>query len=216
MDDDWSKIKPLTEPEALNIVKKYIENHGYIAQRIDTDKLPAGKKAPDFEVLKKSDAIFLCEVKTPGHILNKETGMYHWDTTFNKLRNFIHTAYKQFDDYGKDHKLPRVVAFTSNHPQLNWTSMQQNILAEVKFGDQVLKDYKSKTFVIDTSQDIQSTDIYLWMQINRFTKEIYELAIFVNQNPKNRALVQQISQDLVPLPTENIKAPNYAGLNNKS
>lgn len=212
MDDDWSKIKPLKEPEALSIVKEYIENHGYTMKRIDISKLSAGKKAPDYEALKESKPIFLCEVKTPGHIINQITKMYHWDTTFNKLRNHIHTASKQFDDFDKDHSCPRILAFTSNHPQLNWTSLQQNILSEVRFGERLLRDYKGKTFVIDTNKDIQSIDIFLWMQINRLNKKIYELAIYVNQNPINIELVNTISINLAPYNNEGIKAPNYSAI----
>ncbi len=210
---DWKTIKPITEHEALSVVNNYFTKHGYTPERIDTKKQGQGKQSPDIIANQNSKAIFICEVKTPEHILNKTTGMYHWDTTFNKIRGHIHKASKQFVDFDKNHILPRILAFTSNHPQLNWTGVHQNIFGMVKMGDQILKDYRNKPFVIDTNKDINSIDAYLWMQINYINRQsIAELAIYLNESSTLKNQVDEITKNLIPFAQEGIKAPRYSAI----
>ncbi len=210
---DWSEIRPLTEHEALLIVSEYLSNHGHSVQRIETKNLPEGKKAPDFMVLQDLQPKFLCEVKTPAHNPNEKTRMYHWDTTFNKIRGLLHKASKQFNDYDPKHLLPRVVIFTSNHPQLNWTNFQHNILGKVQFKDLVIRDYRNKPFVIDTNEDIRSTDPYVWMQINYLDrKRIAEMAIYPNEESNLFSQIQKIVSDINPTAEEEIHKPRYSSL----
>ena len=207
---DWANIKPLTENEALEIVSSYFSNHGFVPNRIETTELPNGQKAPDFFAHKKNYQ-FLCEVKSPALILDKTTGLYKWDTTFNKIRSHIHKAAKQFKSYDPQGKYPRVLVFTSNHPQLNWTSMVHNILGAVKFKDQGIRDYNDKNYVKDTKADLEYIGIFIWMQINYVDrKKIVELSFYVHVRIARDT--HDLLKELKPYPEENIKKPNFQAL----
>jgi hypothetical protein len=177
---DWADIKHLTENEALQIVKDYFSKHGFSCDYIDTTKVAASKKSPDFEVSKGGQMVFYCEVKTPEHKLNPVTKMYHWDTTFYKLRRFLHTAVKQFQDFDPDHKYPHIVAFTSNHPQLNWTNFRHNVMGAVAYNGDVIRDFRNVPFVKDSNKDLLSIDMILWFQVNYLNKTPFQTKHFVN------------------------------------
>lgn len=182
---DWKDIKPLTEYEAISIVKSYFEKNSLVVERIDPKNLSSGKKAPDLSISKDNELIFFCEVKTPELKINPVTNMYHWDTTFYKLRRFIHTAVKQFKDIDPEHKYPWVVAFTSDHPQLNWTNFTHNVLGAVVYGGDVLRDFRDKAFVADSNKDLLSIDLFLWFQINYINRtNIVQLKRFINKDSK--------------------------------
>lgn len=182
---EWKDIKPLKEHEAIGIVNTYLEKNGLTVHRIDTKKLDNGKKAPDLSVSKKSELLFYCEVKTPELKLNPDTNMYHWDTTFYKLRKFIHKAVKQFNDFDPKHESLWVLAFTSNHPQLNWTNFVHNIFGAVSFNGNVIRDFRNKSFLLDSNKDMLSIDLFLWFQINYINRSsIVQLKRFVNQDSK--------------------------------
>lgn len=210
---NWKDIQPLTESEALKIVLDYFSNHNLNSKRIETLGIPEGQRSPDIVGVQGRKNTFICEVKTPSHIFNEEKGLYVWSTTFNKLRSRIHTAIKQFSDFDKHHTIPRIVAFTSNHPQLNWTHLQHNILGAVKYGNKILQDFNSKTFVVDTNNDIQAVDIFLWFQINYLNRNsIVELAIYQNTNSKLHSDLERIVLKLVPRKEEGIQAPDILRL----
>lgn len=210
---DWKDIIPLTEPEALNIVSKYLQSHNFVAKRINSRDIPEGQKSPDIIAFQNNKEAFLCEVKTPSHIFNEEAGLYLWTTTFNKLRSRIHTAVKQFNGIDKNHTQPRIIAFTSNHPQLNWTHLQHNILGAVKYGDKVLENFQSKTFVIDTDCDIKAVDVFLWFQVNYINRSsIVELAIYQNKDSQLGETVEDLVSQLTPSKNEGIQAPRYSAL----
>lgn len=209
---DWKDIKPLSESEALKLVSDYYSDHGFSIERVDTDLLLEGQKSPDL-VGTFNNRQFLCEVKTPAHIYNEEMGLYLWSTTFNKLRNHIKKAAKQFADFDKIHKAPRIVAFTSNHPQLNWTHLQHNILGAVKYGNTVIKDFRGKSFVADTNSYIQEVDIFLWFQVNYINRSsVVELAIYQNEDSKSSLNIPELVSYIVPYKEERIKIPRYSGL----
>lgn len=210
---DWKDIKPLTETEAINIVSRYFLKHGYDTQRINPNFISEGKKSPDIVGTREKEKVFLCEVKTPSHIFNQEMGMYMWNTAFNKLRNRIHKATKQFTDFDEDHAIPRIVAFTSNHPQLNWTHLQHNILGAVKLGDSILQDFSDRKFVMDTKNDLKVIDIFLWFQVNYIDRNsIVELAIYQNVDSHLCDSIEKLASGLSPKVGENIQAPHYSGL----
>lgn len=205
---DWSKIKPLEEPEAFKLVSGYFQNHALYCKKIDPTLLPEGQQSPDFLVLQKSGALqAYCEVKSPQHRLNEITQMYHWDTLFNKLRNFLGTASNQFIDQDPSHLVPRIVAFTSNHPQLNWTSFVHNINGAVSFNGEILKDFRSRPYIQDSNRKISAIDLVIWMQISHDcpNPEVYQMAFFINtQSPLYNQTVA-IAEILKPNPVEKIK-----------
>lgn len=203
---DWSKIKSLTEFEARSIVKDYFKKHGFTCKEIVTKGLPPGKKSPDFIVSENNRLLFYCEVKTPEHKLNPATNMYHWDTIFYKLRRFLHTAKKQFEDYDSGHKHPWVVAFTSNHPQLNWTNFVHNIIGAVAYDGKVIRDFRQKSFLKDSNKDLLSLEIILWFQVSYTDKRIYQMKHFVNRQSKLFNEAKKISDLLTPYKNEKISS----------
>lgn len=195
---NWTTIKPLKEGPALTLVKKYFENACLKCEKIDERKNDNGKKSPDFKVIGQNRTVAYCEVKTPENVLNSETSMYHWDTTFYKLRKFIHKAVKQFKDYDSAYELPRIIAFTSNHPQLNWTSFQHNILGAVAFNGEILRDFNQKSFIADSNKDFLSIDLVMWLQVSHHTDnpEIYQVKYFLNPKSKFYTEVLKICKEI--------------------
>ena len=180
---DWKDIKPLKETETRTIVKEYFSNHGFSVLEINPKNLPQAKKSPDFVIKKGGDIKGYCEVKTPAHILNPITHLYHWDTTFYKLRKFLHKARKQFSDYDPNHKKPWIVVFTSNHPQLNWKSFADNVIGAIVFNGKILKDFRNKNFITESNKDLISIDLIIWLQVNYIDRrKVYQVRFFVNND----------------------------------
>lgn len=195
---DWKDITPLKEHEAIEVVCKYLSNSGFSPSRINHKNLPSGVKSPDLAVSNKGELQFYCEIKTPELKLHPITGMYHWDTTFYKLRRFIHSAVKQFGDVDPDHLYPRVVAFTSNHPQLNWTNFHHNVIGAVSYGDTIIKDFRGKSFVADSNKDLLAIDLFLWFQVNYINRaDVYQLFRYHNVDSKHLSIIENISDKIL-------------------
>lgn len=187
---DWKDIKPLKESQALLLVKEYIDSKGLSCKRIEV----SDKKSPDFEILQNEVVKAYCEVKTPEHNLNPLTNMYHWDTTFYKLRRFLHTAVKQFKSYDPNHEVPWMVTFTSNHPQLNWTNFMHNVIGAVQYNGQVLKDFRQEKFIKDSDKDLLSIDLIVWTQVNYITPKIFEIKFFINNDSSHKLDTEHLTE----------------------
>lgn len=196
------------EALALELVEKYLKSHRYNPIRIDTKKLPPGKKAPDFEVKDSSKLKFYCEVKTPELKPNDRTQMFHWTTTVSKLRAFIHTAVKQFNAHGSKHSLPWVLVFTSDYFQLNWSNFAHCIQGIVAYDSQVIKDLRNQRFVTETDKDIKALDLFIWCQVNAKEKKIYQMVHFLNKESALLGKTKTISDSLIPYASENIMDKN--------
>ncbi len=194
---DWKDITPLKEHEAIDIIQKYLNTSGFSPSRINHKNLPDGVKSPDLAISNNGELQFYCEVKTPELKLHPVTGMYHWDTTFYKLRRFIHGSVKQFKDVDPDHLYPRVVAFTSNHPQLNWTSFCHNVMGKVSYGETVIKNFRDKSFVSDSDKDLLEIDLFLWFQVNYINRtDVYQLYRYLNVDSKHISNVEMIANQI--------------------
>ncbi len=204
---DWSKIKPLEEPVALQLVSGYFEKHTLRCNKIDPTILPEGQQSPDFLVLQNGTTQAYCEVKSPQHKLNEITQMYHWDTLFNKLRNFLGTASNQFTDQDPFYAVPRIVAFTSNHPQLNWTNFIHNINGAVSFNGEILKDFRARPYIQDSNRKISAIDLVIWMQVSHDcpNPEVYQMAFFINTESPLYNQTVELAEMLRPTPSEKIR-----------
>jgi len=175
---DWSKIKKLSESQAKNVAKTYLTKRSFKCEEIDPTTLSPGKLSPDYYVY-GHDLEFLCEVKTPEHKLDPITKLYKWDTTFYKLKSLIHKAVKQFEDYDKEHKNVRVIAFTSNHPQLNYSQLIHNIKGKVEFGKTVIRDLDKISKLNNWQEDLPRLELVLWFQVNYITNEAIRIHNFL-------------------------------------
>lgn len=71
----------MTEQEVLSVITSYLNNHGFLPRRIDHRILKGGKKSPNLEVNRENCKEFYCEIKSPLHLVNEATKMYHWTTS---------------------------------------------------------------------------------------------------------------------------------------
>lgn len=198
----------MTESLALELVDGFFKNHKYNSKRIDTKRLPSGKKAPDFEVIDSSELKFYCEVKTPGLKPNDQTQMFHWTTTISKLRDLIHKAVEQFKNQDPNHLKPWVLIFTSDHFQLNWANFVHCLQGAVAYNSQIIKDLSNQRFVLDTEDDIKIIDLFIWCQVNAQAKKIYQMVHFVNGNSALLQKTKTISDRLIPYVSEDIMNKN--------
>ena len=198
----------MTESLALELVEGFFKNHKHNPKRIDTKKLPSGKKAPDFEVNDNSELKFYCEVKTPELKPNDQTQMFHWTTTVSKLRDLIHKAVKQFKNQNPNHLKPWVLIFTSDHFQLNWANFVHCLQGTVAYNSQIIKNLSNQRFVVDTEDDVKAIDLFIWCQVNAQAKKIYQMVHFVNGNSDLLKETKAISDKLIPYASEGITDKN--------
>ena len=183
---------------ALRLVEEYLRIQNYTPIRIDPRKVPFGRKSPDFDVKKNNQTSFYCEVKTPELKLDPKMNMYLWNTTISKLRDMVHKAVKQFNDYDPGHSKPWVVMFTSDNFQLQWKLFADNILGVITGGQQVIKDLTAQDFIIRTQQDIKKTDLFVWLQVSPKDNKIYQRAYYINGDSKFYDDAQRIRFELLP------------------
>ena len=195
---EWSEIKPLPESKALLLVREYFSSHFLRCEYIDPRHLSGGIKSPDYKIFQAEEHLAYCEVKTPENQVNQQAGMYFWDTGFNKLRKFIHKAVKQFHDEDSNHSKPWIVVFTSNHPQLNYSSLLHCIRGSVVLGGTLIKDFRNKRFIKSSNKDLKSVDLFIWMQISYVSPKIYQVKFFLNDNSPFLFEVKRISEFLMP------------------
>lgn len=194
---DWKDITPLTEYEAKEVVKKYLARGGFTANEIDTKNQPEGLNIPDLEVSEGSRIASYGEVKTPNHILNPVTGMYMWNTTINKLRALSKKAIKQLETYEPSYEHPRVIVFTSDHPQLNWTNCVHHIQGAVSYNKEIVKDFRNRETGWDLANDLRKIEMIIWLQVNYLTrKDIAEATHLINKGSHLIIEVNRISQAL--------------------
>ena len=198
----------MTESLALELVGNYLTNHNFDPRRIDTKKLPSGKKMPDFAVNNSGKLTFYCEVKTPELKPNAQTQMFHWTTTISKLRDLIHKAVKQLKDQDPNHLKPWVLIFTSHHFQLNWSNFVHCLQGAVAYNSQIIKNLSNQRFIVDTQDDIKAIDLFIWCQVNTQAKKIYQMTHLVNANADLLDETKSISDKLIPYASEEIMDKN--------
>ncbi len=194
----------MKESIALDIVQKYLTDHGYLYKRLKPEQFPVGTKVPDFEVLIDGRKQFYCELKSPELHPHPVTNMFHWSTTMSKLRDFMHTAVKQFVSVDPHHMIPWVLLFTSDHMLLNWTNMKDAINGKTQRGDTLLNDFSTSRFVTNTQSDMQNIDLIIWCQINSEDKRIYQYVPFFNHDSEFINSARSIDDRLKPRFEENI------------
>ena len=189
----------MTEAQALLLVSDYLRSHGYEPNRVDTSAFPEGRKSPDLEVRENGGMSFFCEVKTPLLLANDETKMFHWSTSVSKIRGFIHKAVSQFRDHDPNHHKPWVVVFTSDHMQLNWTNMKHVLDGYVSYDDgKIVRDLRGERYVIDTNNDVNTIDLYIWCQVNSVSRDlIYQIRFFLRPTIL-MSEARKIAERLVP------------------
>lgn len=117
-DDDWPKIKPLSEGEAIVSINGYINKKGYSASKLPKNKVRDGLKSPDIEIYSGNKLVAYGEIKCPGHYINQEIGQFTWDTAYNKLVRYTHQATEQFKDHDINHTIPWILIIASIHPRM--------------------------------------------------------------------------------------------------
>ena len=154
---------------------------------------------------KDKNKVFYCEIKSPLHLVNEATKMYHWTTSMSKLRGFIHKAVQQFQDFDQNHNYPWVIAFTSDHFQLNWTSMIHALQGVVSFNGTIVRDLRKERYIIETIEDVGNIDMYIWSQINPKKNNIYQMKIVLNKKLPLFKKTKEISELLKSKPDKNIQ-----------
>lgn len=205
-DDDWTKIKPLSECEAIVAINEYLNKKGYSVNKLPKNKVKDGLKSPDIEIYSDNKLVAYGEIKCPGHYINQEVGLFTWDTAYNKLLRYTHEATEQFKAYDANHALPWVLIIASNHPQLNWMQFLNRLRGEVRLGNEALhKFYPTKNGNDDYSK-WKDLDMILWLQINYLDrKTIYQLRQFVNLDSKLIDNTKKLSDEITPLDLDHIQ-----------
>ncbi len=181
---DWENITPLPEPVAIRLVQGYLEERKLNGKKIPENNDGQGNKTPDLQIMIGDEPLALAEIKTPELTLDPIFKMYLWKTTFYKIRKFVHKAYKQFDKFDISHNLPRVLFFTSNHPQLNWTNLVHSVTGVVGYGNTIIRDFRDLSFLSDSDVELNQVDAIVWLQVNYITPSVFQHFEYYNQTSK--------------------------------
>lgn len=165
----------LTEYDSEGLVEKYLKGVGLDVKPISK----SNSKTPDFEVHIKGKPRILVEVKQPTLIQDPISGLFLHKQTIPRIRRLIKTAHGQFESYDQNHKLIRVVAFTSTNFQQNWNTLA-NCIKGVVGGQKIIKDLRNHGAVIDTNEIVKSIDGFLWLQVDKKSMSIYQDVLFRN------------------------------------
>lgn len=203
-----------TDKKAELIIEDYLNKHKFQPRRINTKKLKSGIKSPDFCVEENRTTVFYCEVKNPMLLVNEETKMFHWTTSVSKIRRFIKRAGEQFNDTDRDHSKPWVIAFTSANFQFCWINFIDAYIGKVIRGKQLIADLSKEKYVLNSQEDINLIDAFIWCQVNADDKKIYQLTMIINKNSNFEKELKEILKKLKPSEQEkitdmNIKKDNY-------
>ncbi len=172
--NDWQNIEPLPEPIAIDLVIDYLAGRELVASTIPRDNTRQGNKTPDLQISFENSSFAIGEVKTPELTLDPIFKMYLWKTTFYKIRKFVHKAYTQFEAFDKSHTMPRILFFTSNHPQLNWTNLIHSINGVVSYGETTIRDFRDLNFLSDSNEELNQIDAIIWLQINYVKPAVFQ------------------------------------------
>lgn len=192
----------LKDDEAEDLVISYLNNHNHLAIKIPTNT-EKDVKTPDLNIYHHGKKIAICEVKNPRHILDSNN-MYLWTTMIRKIRNAIDNAEKQIKSYDPKHENVWIVAFTSNHFQLDWHKFEMCLKGVVAYGDKLLADLTKKPYVAETNRDLSSIDLFLWFQVNQY-KQIKGFVNFANLDSKHINKLHKVIRLLTPKVSEDIR-----------
>lgn len=170
------------ESDVIGILIKFLEerNCTYMSIQAGKAKTPEGHIHYDGRQ-------YLCEVKSPELKFDHSVAPfgYKFATAHRKILNFIHTAIKQFDSEDAEHTLPRVLIYTSAHPQLHWKSFLDAIHGGVIDQKGERSPDFSKTLVYKSTLPLLSSiDLYVWFQVSGTGNTFYQVSYFVNQESK--------------------------------
>ena len=162
------------EADVIDILVKFLEERGYRYTPIKE----GATKTPE-AYIEGFDKKYLCEVKSPELKFDHSATPfgYKFATAHRKILDFIHTAIKQFDSQDPEHQLPRILIYTSAHPQLHWKSFTDAIQGGVidQKGDR-LPDFSKTPIYKSTLPLVSNIDLYIWFQVSgagRFNRVSY-------------------------------------------
>lgn len=166
----------LSEKECSKIVEQYFGMFGLNIQKIKE----GSSKTPDYLLEETNQRDLLIEIKSPLMIKDPETNLYPHKKTLPRLRRHIKSASEQFISFDKEHKRLRILVFTSTHFQQNWHTLAECIQGFVGTKGYVTRDLRKHGAILGTNHSIQQIDAFIWLQINKDDRRIYEDTIFIN------------------------------------
>lgn len=179
---EWATgTKPTTtkisESEVKVILTEHLDARKYEFTHIPEETL----KTPD-GLIKGFAREYVCELKSPVLNLDVATQLYKFKTTHRKILDFIHTATKQFETFDPKREIPRVMIFTSIHPQLNWKSFLDAIQGGITNQDgSMLSDHSKTEFYQSTLPLLSGIDLYVWYQVSGNKDKFYQASYFLNE-----------------------------------
>lgn len=167
------------ESDVIAILIKFLEERGYTYTpiKVGATKTPEG-------YIEGAGKKYLCEVKSPELKFDQNAAPfgYKYATAHRKILSFIHTAIKQFRSQDPKHLLPRILVFTSAHPQLHQKSFTDAIQGGVidQNGDRS-PDFSKTPAYLSTLPLLPTIDLYIWFQVSGDGSKFYQVSYFSNE-----------------------------------
>jgi hypothetical protein len=186
------KTEKISEAGVKTILSEHLNSRGYNYTDIPEDDV----KRPD-GLIERNEKGYVCELKSPVLILDIETQLYKFKTTHRKILDFVHTASKQFESFDSSHDKPRVMVFTSIHPQLNWKSFTDAIQGGVVGQDgKLLPDFSNTLFYQSALPRLSGIDLYIWYQVSVGKGKFHQASYFLNEDSKHKDACMQLAANL--------------------
>lgn len=188
------KAASVKESDVIEALMRFLEERGYTYTPIKegSTKTPEG-------YVGGSSKRYLCEVKSPELRFDHSAHPfgYKFKTAHRKILDFIHTAKKQFESQDAKHKLPRILIYTSAHPQLHWKSFTDAIQGGVidQKGNR-LPDFSNTPVYKSTLPLLSSVDLYIWLQVSGAGDRFHQVSYFLNENSSHSADCVELVQNL--------------------
>jgi len=177
------KEPTLAEEIHMQILESFLAKRGVFYERIEKRKK---YKTPDYSLF-KMPYTFLGELKAPGLRFNKKLGVYSHLTKVRKLREAIKKSSEQFTSIDSFHTKPRVLIFSSSHPQFHGKNLAESIFAEVHGNN-----FKNDKIVLDTNFFLSQIDLIIWLQVSPDETKAYQATYALNSKTKHKKATEYL------------------------
>jgi|GEM_PF-3546484 len=153
------------------LVKDLFSKVGLKVQEIPTKP---GVKTPDFEIYKDEELIAVCETKSVrfdnwlvDDIRNNPdvlTVGERKDPIFNRLSDDICTAAKQFESYGSDRKIPRILTFVNYDKNCGFNDLRSTVTGNFYAHDGTVHPLYKNVSEGRAKGAIEKIDLCLWIE----------------------------------------------------
>lgn len=187
----------ITSDDAEATLERFLLDRDYSYEHIPESK----DQSPD-GYIEGYGHKYLCELKSPVLMFDHNAAPfgYKFSTTHRKILAAIHQAKSQFDALDSGHSLPRILVYTSAHPQLDYHNFISAVRGyEAAQDGTITTDLRNTNVFKNTQPIVEDIDLYIWLRIT--SKSALRVSYFCNtaslHKDKTDRLIEQLKSKAV-------------------